>query len=131
MRIRVICGNEDCREEFPVPSEDPEWECPSCGRKIINKRYPFLTARLMQGTIDKEATDWKALFSFLLEQTHIEIDKRKDAGSECPDLSFVDEADRLMRSDPDIDNARWKELHDGLLERARDAVLKMDRSKRN
>ena len=129
MQIKVICGNDDCREEFPVPSEDPEWECPSCGRRILNRRYPFLTARLMQGTIDKDAGDWKALYSFLLERARSEIEKRDQWLGQDDDLSFLDEAQRVIDSDEELPPMRWKVLHDDLLSRSREAVLKLDRKR--
>lgn len=127
MRIKVICGNDECREEFPVGSEDPEWECPSCGRRIINRRYPFLTARLMQGTIDKDATDWKALYTFLLDQARSEIEKRVEWSSPEDDMTFLDEAQRIVDSEEVLERSRWKELHDALMAKAREAVLKLDR----
>lgn len=129
MQIRVVCGNEDCRVEFPVSSEDPEWECPSCGRKILNRRYPFLTARLMQGTIDKEAGDWKALYSFLLERARSEIVKRDQWMGPDDDLAFLDEAQRVLDSEEELSVGKWKDLHDELLSRSREAVLKLDRKR--
>jgi hypothetical protein len=126
MQIRVVCGNEECREEFPVSSEDPEWECPSCGRMIVNRRYPFLTARLMQGTIDRDASDWKALYSFLLERAGSEIEKRASLKAEGDDLSFIDAAQHLLDSGEELPNAEWKRLHDELLTKAREAVLALD-----
>jgi DNA-directed RNA polymerase subunit RPC12/RpoP len=129
VQIKVICGNDDCRKEFPVSSEDPEWECPSCGRRILNMRYPFLTARLMQGTIDKDAGDWKALYSFLLERARSEIEKRDRWLGQDDDLSFLDEAQRVIDSDEELSPMRWKVLHDHLLSRSREAVLKLDRKR--
>jgi predicted RNA-binding Zn-ribbon protein involved in translation (DUF1610 family) len=126
MQIKVICGNDECREEFPVGSEHPEWECPSCGRRIVNRRYPFLSAKLMQGTIDKDAADWKALYTNLLEQARSEIEKRGAWSGPDDDLGFLDEAQRLVDSEEELDRSIWKELHDALLAKAREAVLKLD-----
>ena len=126
VQIRVICGDEECRREFPVSTSDAQWECPACGRTIVNRRYPFLTARLMQGTIDKENADWKALFEFLLERAELEISDRSIGIDHDLDLDFLDEARRSLEREGQNDNSYWKELHDRLLERGREAVLRLD-----
>lgn len=133
VQIKVICGDEECRTEFPVSTDDPEWECPSCGRVITNRRYPFLTARLMQGTIDRESANWKELFRFLLERAETEIAKRSDDLEEAPEADFLDKARSLIGSDPDIPNEDWRTLHDDLLLKARETVLILDerRAKKN
>ena len=119
MQIRVVCGDEECRKEFPVSSEDPSWECPGCGRAIINRRYPFLTARLMQGTIDGEEANWKELYSFLIERARSEFEKRS-----APVPSFIEEAEAELSKN--VPNSVWREMHDGLLQKAREAILALN-----
>lgn len=121
MQIRVVCGDDECRREFPVSTEDPSWECPGCGRVIVNRRYPFLTARLMQGTIDGEEANWMELYSFLIEKARSEFEKRS---ASVP--SFIEEAETELSTNEAVPNARWREMHDGLLQKAREAILALE-----
>lgn len=124
MKMRVVCGDPECRKEFPVSSEDPFWECPSCGRKIENRKYPFLTAKLMQASIDGENADWKALFVDLMEQTRMEIVKRTEGKEVAPDLSFLDKAEDMLGEE---NGTSWKEKYDWLFSEARKTVLELDK----
>ena len=122
MRMKVKCGDLDCREEFFVDSKDPVWECPSCSREIINKNYPFLTAKLMQAKIEGDMADWKNRFTELLEEATINIAERK--GDKEIDINFLDEANANLSKD--MPDNKWRELHDELLNRARILVLELD-----
>ncbi|MDG6225461.1 MAG: hypothetical protein QCI82_08105 [Candidatus Thermoplasmatota archaeon] len=121
MQIKVVCGDEECRREFPVSTEDPSWECPGCGRTIVNKRYPFLSARLMQGTIEGDEAEWKELYTFLLERARAEFEKRS---TYIP--SFIEEAELELSKNETVPNVRWREMHDLLLEKAREAILALE-----
>jgi len=67
MRFIVVCGNDECREEYNALTEDKEWLCPKCGRVKANPYWPFLDAKLMQAKIDKD-TDWKKMHDELLSK---------------------------------------------------------------
>ncbi|MEA3557641.1 MAG: hypothetical protein U9R75_00130 [Candidatus Thermoplasmatota archaeon] len=121
MRMQVKCGNEDCREEFYVESAEAAWECPICSREIENRYYPFLSAMLMQAKIDVGQTVWKAMFKKLIASARKQIDARNGNDE---DLSFLYEAEHLLEND--LDNNRWKEEHDALLERSRELILKIE-----
>jgi len=126
MRMMVRCGNEECENVFYADSKDPVWECGNCGREIVNRNYPFLTAKLMQGKIDGDNADWRSLFMELVERAEIEISSRGGREREGIDLSFLDAAKRLALEKPDLDNSIWRKEHDTLLERSREAVLSLD-----
>jgi hypothetical protein len=126
IQMRVVCGDPDCREEFPVSSKDAVWECTSCGRQIVNRKYPFLTAKLMQANIDGDTADWKAIYSDLLEQARLEIVERSEGKDPVIDLSFLEEGDKLIESNEVRENREWRDLHDDLLLRAREVVLQLD-----
>lgn len=126
MEIRVVCGDPDCREEFPVSTEDPKWECPNCGRIIVNRKYPFLTAKLMQANIDKDTTEWKEMVADLLDQAREQVEKRVSGDEGVPDLSFLENAERKLGSEEDLSNSEWKDYYEDLFRRARDTVLELD-----
>jgi ribosomal protein L37AE/L43A len=125
VKMRVVCGDPECRKEFPVSSDDPVWECPSCGRKIENKKYPFLTAKFMQASIDGGDADWKSLFSDLIEQTRTEIVKRTEGRDVAPDLSFLDRAEDLLGTESK-GTSSWRENYEWLFSEARKLILKLD-----
>lgn len=122
MRMKVICGDPDCREEFFVDSKDRIWVCPNCSREIENKHYPFLTARFMQARIDKESADWKKRLSELIEEARKEISERSDGDG--MDLSFLDEMESKLNLD--LKNDEYRRLHDRLMEKARKIVIELD-----
>jgi hypothetical protein len=126
MRMMVRCGNEECENVFYVESKDPVWECTNCGREILNRNYPFLTAKLMQGKIDGDKADWRALFLELVERAEIEISSRGGREREGLDLSFLRTARELVDKRTDMDNSEWRREHDTLLERSREVVLLLD-----
>ena len=68
MEIIVKCGSESCRKEFKARTNEPEWVCPNCERIIVNKNYPFLTARLMEAKSNPDKANWKLLHDELLEK---------------------------------------------------------------
>lgn len=125
MRMKVKCGNEDCRTEFFVDSAEPVWTCTECGREITNRNYPFLTAKLMQARIDGPRADWNKAFSDLIELSKKEIAARTEGGKKVADLSFLDEAVKNLKGKKRT-NDEWKKLHDALLERSRQAVLALE-----
>ncbi len=122
MRMKVICGDLECREEFFVDSKDAVWECPSCSREIANKNYPFLTAKLIQAKIEGDSADWKVRLSDLIEEARKEISERSN-GKEV-DLKFLDDADSNLKKE--LDNNEWKRLHDELLDRAKSIVRELE-----
>lgn len=123
MRMKVICGDPECREEFFVDSSEPIWKCPRCERTIINRNYPFLSAKLMQARIDGDEADWKVRLSEIAVEARTEISKRKGGGS--VDLSFIDEA--LEELEKDLPNEEYRKLHDRILQKARELVLELER----
>lgn len=123
MRMKVICGDTDCREEFYVDSKDGVWECPNCSREIINRNYPFLTAKLMQAKIDGDEADWKNRFGEIIEEARIAIEERK--GERDVDLSFIDDAEKSLSMELSMNE--WKEKHDDLLIKAREIVLELEK----
>ena len=127
MEIRVVCGDPDCREEFPVSTEDPKWECPNCGRIIVNRKYPFLTAKLMQASIDRDRTDWREMLADLTEQIRSEVGKRIEGTEAFPDLSFLDEAEEKLKENSDGSNSTWREAYENLFNKARALILELDK----
>ncbi len=124
MLIIIKCGDPECREEFKKGSEEPAWECPACGRTILNRNYPFLTAKLMQAGIDGDENDWKVTFQDLLEKARMEVVKRTEGREVVVDLSFLEEAEEELAKDHT--NAEWRGKHDELLKRGRKVVLDLD-----
>ncbi len=122
MRMKVICGDPDCREEFFVDSKEGVWECTNCTREIENKNYPFLTAKLMQARIEADSADWKRRFEEIIGEARKEISDRSQ-GKEL-DLSFIDEAE--LKLNEELSNAEYRELHDELLKEAREIVLQLE-----
>ena len=122
MRMKVICGDTDCREEFFVDSKDAVWECPNCERELINRNYPFLSAKLMQAKIDGDEADWKNRFGEIIEEAKNAIEERR--GDREVDVSFLNEAENSLSLD--LSNNEWKEKHDDLLKKAREIVLDLD-----
>lgn len=124
MLMIIKCGDSECREEFKTGSEEPSWECPACGRVILNKNYPFLTAKLMQARIDGGENDWKATFQDLLEKARMEVVKRTEGEDRVVDLSFLEEGDDELSKDHT--NEEWRVKHDELLQKGREVVLELD-----
>ncbi len=77
MRIIIVCGNQDCRQEYNAETEDREWVCPHCGRTKANDYWPFLDARLMQATIDSD-TDWKNMYMELISRARRMIEDKEE-----------------------------------------------------
>ncbi len=125
MRMKVKCGNEDCRTEFFVDSAEPVWTCTECGREISNRNYPFLTAKLMQARIDGPRADWMKAFAELIELAKKEIGERAKVGKKVVDTSFLEEAAKRLKGKKRT-NDEWRKMHDELLERSRQAVLTLE-----
>jgi hypothetical protein len=121
MRMKVICGDEDCREEFYVESKEHIWICPNCSREIENRNYPFLTARLMQAKIEKDEADWKKRLEELIEEVVVEVTGR----SPETEIPFLNEYRNKLHIE--MSNQNFKELHDELLKRARNLVLEIEK----
>lgn len=149
MRIIIICGNPDCQEEYPADTEDRAWQCPHCDRERPNIYYPFLTARLMNARIHTEEADWKEHHDELLAkaqrkvadlQDHMEV-LFKDLAKLRVRLPEEEQAkleplERMAAEDGFLegwtpraeegDMTAWRELHDRLLEGAREQILAME-----
>ena len=126
MRMMVRCGNEECENVFYVDSKDPLWECPECGREIVNSNYPFLTAKLMQAKIDGDSADWKTMFVELVEQAETEISSREGRGREGIGKDLFSTADDLISSSSEIANADWKKEYDRFLVKTRELILSLE-----
>ena len=122
MRMKVVCGDLECREEFFVESKETVWECPSCSREIVNKNYPFLTAKLMQAKIEGDSADWKIRFTELIEEAKKEISERSNG--KTVDTEFL--VDAVSNLEKELQNDEWKRLHDELLERAKCLVHELE-----
>jgi hypothetical protein len=130
MRIIVICGNDECGQEYHAETNDFKWECPHCGRERENKFYPFLTARFMQARIDGDKADWKSLYS-ILKKKAVELidDLDEKIGDLVKDHSNVEIPDRgpskeeLENGANKIDEKKWRERYEALLETARKAII--------
>ena len=122
MRMMVRCGDQECKEEFYVESKDPVWECPNCSREIINRNYPFLTAKLMQAKIDGDAADWKGIFIELIKTARIEINAR---GGDREHSDLIEKAEEDAKK-LELSNTQWKEKHDKLIEDAREIILSLE-----
>ena len=123
MRMKVICGDPDCREEFFVESKDRVWICPNCTREIENRNYPFLTAKLMQARIDRESADWKVRLEELIGEARKEIGDRSKEGEY--DLAFLDEFQSKLEEE--LSNSEYRDLHDNLLQRSREKVIQLEK----
>jgi hypothetical protein len=148
MRMIIICGDPDCGEEYPADTGDRSWECPHCGRVRDNQYYPFLTAKLMNARIHSDEADWKEHHDELLMTARGKVGElreraaylRKDVQKlrvqlpeeereALPELLALDDGDFLEGWSPEAsgdDRAAWRELHDRLLEGARDEVLSLE-----
>jgi hypothetical protein len=68
MELIVVCA--DCRTEYKADGDAPAWECPSCGRKSENMRYPFLTRRVAHAKSSRAETNWEEMFDEVLASAH-------------------------------------------------------------
>lgn len=149
VRIFVACANPDCGEEYPVETDDRHWDCPHCGRELENRFYPFLTARLMNARIHSEEADWRQHHDELLERArgrarelreHVDWLARdlgklrvrlpEDSPARHEAAEAVDIATFIEDWDPqrpvEDDNGAWRDLHDRLLDGARDEILALE-----
>jgi hypothetical protein len=149
MRIIIICGNPDCQEEYPADTEDRSWECAHCGRERPNLYYPFLTAHLMNARIHSDEADWKEHHDELLQKAqrkvadlmdHMQLMRRdleklrvrlsdEDRAKFEEDVGEVEPGGFLegwAPEAPEDDMVAWRELHDNLLEGAREEILALE-----
>jgi len=149
MRMIIICGDPVCGEEYPTDTKDRMWECPHCGRKRENQFYPFLNAQLMNARIHSDDADWKAHHDQLFTSAKgLVVDLRdriaflrKDLGklrfqlpqedqAKLPDLASLDDVEDFLSGwtpeAPSDEPARWRDLHDRLLEGARGEILALE-----
>ena len=149
MRMIIICGVPDCGEEYPADTGDRTWECPHCGRVRDNQYYPFLTAKLMNARIHSDETDWKEQHDELLMNARGKVADLRDRATfmrkdlkrlrvqlpeedreKLADLASLDDVpDFLGGWTPDApadDAAAWRDLHDRLLEGARDEIIALE-----
>jgi hypothetical protein len=73
MRIIIVCGNDNCRQEYKVETTDRFWECPHCGRKRESENYPFLTAKFMQARIDGDNGDWETILNEAIQKADTKV----------------------------------------------------------
>ena len=73
MRIIIVCGNDDCRQEYKVDTTDRFWECSHCGRKRESDNYPFLTAKFMQARIDGDNGDWETILTEAIQKADTKV----------------------------------------------------------
>lgn len=71
MDLMIICA--DCRNEYKANGDAPTWECPSCGRKSENKRYPFLTRRVANAKASRAEANWEEMFDEVLAAAHEKV----------------------------------------------------------
>src|SRR5512137_1787412 len=106
MRIIIICGNEDCRQEYKVETTDRFWECPHCGRKRESDHYPFLTAKFMQARIDGDNGDWETILNEAVQkadtkvqENDLRIDKLEhDAGLAIEGVTLASEHKATLKA---------------------------------
>jgi hypothetical protein len=146
MRIIIICGNPDCGEEYPANTEDRLWMCPHCERERPNIYYPFLTAKLMNARIHSDEADWKEHHDDLLMRAQRKVEDLRDhidllrkdiqklrvrlpeeEQAKVEDLSSVVDGDGFIAEwGPDEGIEEWRDLHDKLLEGAREEILALE-----
>lgn len=71
MELIIVCA--DCRTEHKASGDEPWWECPSCGRKSENKRYPFLTRRVAHAKANRAEANWEEMFDEVLAAAHEKV----------------------------------------------------------
>jgi len=135
MQIIIVCGNDDCRQEYKVDTNDRYWECPHCGRKRESDHYPFLTARLMQARIDGENGDWETIHNESLEKADVKVQENDrrierleyDAGVAIPGEVLASEykADlkNLKEEDGAASEEKWRKRAESFIKRARAIIV--------
>lgn len=92
MKMIIKCGNDECRKEFSANTVDPYWECPDCARRIENRFFPFLNARLMEAKANPDGTNWAKLFKEHLGVINgFVTEKREQIGLLMADFDIPDE----------------------------------------
>ena len=107
MQIIIKCGGDGCSREFKGDTEERSWLCPFCDHEIINKHYPFLSARLMEAKRVPQETDWKDLFDLILRKARMKMMeanlRRMEEGLEKVSLSLLAEYENQFDSGEDMD----------------------------
>ena len=141
LKLKVVCGEQDCRNEFSADTDEPEWECPACQHLIKNPHFPFLTARIMHSRARPDDVDWEEFFARLMEDVSGYFTERADflfnskdgervreeLGEEA--VAFIrmsmDGGDELAREYGERHNGEWHRMHESLLEEAREIAQKV------
>jgi hypothetical protein len=134
MQIIIICGNDDCRQEYKVDTNDRVWECPHCGRKRESDHYPFLTAKLMQARIDGDMADWETIHNEAVEKADVKVQENDlridrleyDAGVAIPGEVLASEykADlKNLREEDEASEEKWRSKAENFMKKARAIII--------
>jgi hypothetical protein len=136
MRLRIICGNDDCRQEYTTDTMDRTWECPHCGRVRENDFYPFLTARMMQARINGKDEDWEVVHDDMVEKADVRVQeknvrlRRLEGDLEVPDDKVhpdaIAEMNALIKEDEGRTDLKWRERSEWFMGRARKIILAIE-----
>jgi hypothetical protein len=141
LRLKVVCGQEGCRNEFSADTEEPRWTCPSCEHVIENPHFPFLTARIMQSKYKPEEVDYEAYFTHLVEDVRRHFLDREDflfrsSRAEAARDSLGEKAMAFINMSMGEDEALveeyrrrfegdWRKMHESLLSEAKEIARKV------
>ena len=141
MKIRVICGDDEFRNEFTADTEDPRWTCPKCDRIITNPHFPFLTARVMHSRARPDQVNWEELLDNLYEDVRKYFDGQMsvlndaEGGAKARDhlgkdavefiLMSVEDEDAFMDGFRERFDGDAQKMHEALLEEAREIAVKL------
>ena len=133
MKLIIVCGNEECRQEYNTDTKDRYWECPHCGRTRENEFYPFLTARFMQSRIDGARADWETLHMELTNKADVKVQekniriRRLEGDLGIPDDEKHPDAvalmGALMKEDEEKSDLGWRERVEAFLKEARKIII--------
>jgi len=136
MRLRIICGDDDCRQEYTTDTMDRTWECPHCGRVRENDFYPFLSARMMQARINGQDQDWETVHDDMVEKADVRVQEKNvrlrrlegdlgiDDEEAYPDA--IAEMRVLAKEDEGKADLKWRERTEWFMERARKIILALE-----
>ena len=136
MRLRIICGNDDCRQEYTTDTMDRTWECPHCGRVRENDFYPFLTARMMQARINGKDDDWEAVHDDMVEKADVRVQEKNvrlrrlegdlDIQDDKVYPDAIAEMGSLIKEDEGKTDLKWHERAEWFMERARKIIVAIE-----
>jgi hypothetical protein len=138
MQIIIVCGNDDCRQEYKVDTNDRYWECPHCGRKRESDHYPFLTAKLMQARIDGDAGDWETIHNESVETAAVKVQENDltiarlehEAGVAIEGETLASEHQAalkaLKKEDDAADGEKWRARAEGFIKKARAIMIEQE-----